>query len=788
LAAEPHPTLIEVHDLYRPIFSHGWTFNQVTTLGSAAREGSAVVLTGEQTDGSPMRVRLLAPVEGAFRLTSAFGDAPWPAQTPMLSASYDQGVELSLEAHGSGVRVSRGQLALDFQESTGLFTFSAGGRRLTGNEPLDGAWRMLSAATGRTVREDGRPYAYESLRLELDERIYGLGQQYGSLQKRGWNGLLWNRDTHGFNTSSYLTYHHTPFLWSDRGWGLFINQSQALSVEVGAPSADSLSFGCSSSTLDFFLIHGPTPAQILDRYAELTGRSAETPLWSLGVWMSRCMYESRAEVEAVVERMRAEKLPLDVIHLDPKWLAERKRHQRDGCDFVWDEGAFPEPEAFVHGLLERNVRLSLWENPYVYRDTAMYREGKERGYFLKTSAGDEARPQENVHEAVLPDFTRSEVRGWWKDQHRPYLRMGVAAFKSDYAEGVPLDAALNDGRTGEDFHNSYPLLYNQTVHEAVQEERGEAIVFGRSGYAGSARYPINWTGDPQSSWEGMAGALRAGLSLSLSGVPLWAADIGGFHNPANNSDLPAPEIYIRWAQWGLLISHARFHGVIGREPWLFGEQAVEVVRRFSELRYSLLPYLWTLVDEARRTHMPPVRPLVLQYPGDRFAREVDGEFMLGPCLLVAPILNAEGTARVYLPPGRWFDWWTWAPVEGPRWLEGTWELDRLPLYVRDNSVLPMIAPSQSTNEADWRSIRLECRINGEVTTSVVLPDRSRAQVRLRQEGAGLRVLLDPGPEEWRLTFPGRPRPGNARFNASWRFEGADVVVHAEGRVRGLITW
>ena len=251
---------------------------------------------------------------------------------------------------------------------------------------------------------------------------------------------------------------------------------------------------------------------------------------------------------------------------------------------------------------------------------------------------------------MLVDFTNPEAYRWWQEKHRPYLRMGVAAFKPDYGEAVPSDALFADGRTGEQAHNIYPLLYNRCVYEVMREERGEAMLFSRSGYAGSQRYPINWTGDQPCTWGGMAAALRSGLSLSLSGISMWSHDIGGFWNP-DNMEPPDPALYIRWAQFGLLSSHARFHGIRGREPWYFGDEAVEVVREFARLRYRLLPYIYSLAKEAEATGLPVVRPLLLEYPDDPVARQSTSSTCWAATCWSCRCFNEEGRVVVYLPPG-----------------------------------------------------------------------------------------------------------------------------------------
>jgi alpha-D-xyloside xylohydrolase len=241
----------------------------------------------------------------------------------------------------------------------------------------------------------------------------------------------------------------------------------------------------------------------------------------------------------------------------------------------------------------------------------------------------------------------------------------------------------------------------------------------------------------------MAGALRAGLSLSLSGIPFWSHDIGGFWNPPDPTQQPDTTLYIRWAQWGLLSSHARFHGHRGREPWWYGDEAVEIVRRFALLRSRLLPYLWTCANEAVETAAPVVRPLLLAYPDDPTTHHLDSQYLLGPWLLVAPVFDPRGRVRVYLPEGRWHDFWSGEVLDGPRWLDITVPLDRLPVYVRDDSLLPMGPEQTYTGERPWEPLEIDVRVS------------SRAALRVQGEGADLRVEATRAGEGVALALEGR---------------------------------
>jgi alpha-D-xyloside xylohydrolase len=277
------------------------------------------------------------------------------------------------------------------------------------------------------------------------------------------------------------------------------------------------------------------------------------------------------------------------------------------------------------------------------------------------------------------------------------------------------------------------------VFEIIQRERGEAVVFGRSGYAGSQRYPINWMGDSQCTWNGMAGALRGGLSLGLSGVPFWSHDVGGFVNPDGYVP-PNTTLYIRWAQWGLLSSHTRFHGVGPREPWHFGEKAVEIVREFARLRYRLLPYLYALAHEAHETGLPVARPLWLEYPNDPHTPSIDQQYLLGPYLLVAPVFNEEGRCNVYLPPGRWHDWWDGIVIEGPRYLQITVPIKRLPLFVREDSILPLAPVMDHVGQREWEPIELQVRVRKEARLRFFDPQRP-VEVKARRRGDEVEVSV-----------------------------------------------
>ena len=332
------------------------------------------------------------------------------------------------------------------------------------------------------------------------------------------------------------------------------------------------------------------------------------------------------------------------------------------------------------------------------------------------------------------DYSNPKAVAWIQAKFDPLFEMGVSAIKTDFGEGAPHDAVYATV-PGLAMHNLYPLLYNRAIFEHTLAATGEGIVWGRSAYAGSQRYPVHWGGDPAALWDDLGNLWHGGLSLGLSGIPFWSVDIGGF------GGTPTPELYIRWAQAGLFVSHPRAHGPIAREPWAFGETALAVFRQYTKLRYRLLPYVWTTAHHCVETSTPVMRPLVLDWQDDPTTAGIDDQFMFGEWLLVAPIVDETDRRKVYLPRGRWCDYWSGVAYEGPRWIDVAAPLDRLPIYVRAGAIIPMAPDMQHSGDKPWDPITLDVYPFGDSTFELIDGDR---RIELACRHSASRVVLHLG--------------------------------------------
>ncbi len=615
---------------------------------------------------------------------------PRPLGFELVGAQEQQGVVVIDETGGA---LTSGRLTARVAPGTPFsLTFEADGRTLTTageksiahvrvrpDAQLDGV--PVGNARGGTARAAASAYTLQQLSLGVGELVYGLGERFGPLVKNGQTVDIWNADG---GTSSEQAYKNVPFHLTNRGYGVLVNDTGHVSYEIGSEAVERLQFSVPGESLEYFVVYGGTPAGVLERYTELTGRPAQVPAWSYGLWLSTSFTTDydEATVTRFVDEMAARELPVSVFHFDCFWMREF-----NWCDFEWDPRTFPDPDGMLARLHEKDLRVCVWLNPYIGQRSPLFAEAAAAGYLVKRPDGSVW--QWDLWQAGmgLVDFTNPDATRWFQDHLRRLLRQGVDCFKTDFGERIPIEVEYFDGSAPDRMHNRYTQLYNEAVFAVLEEERGagDAVVFARSATAGGQRLPVHWGGDSTSTFESMAESLRGGLSLALSGFGFWSHDIGGFEGT------PEPAVFKRWVAFGLLSTHSRFHGSSSyRVPWAFDEEAVEVTRVFTKLKLQLMPYLYQAGLDASATGVPVMRPMALEFPGDRAAEYLDRQYMLGSSLLVAPVFSADGEVEFYLPAGRWTNWWTGEVVAST----GAWRTEQhgfetVPLYVREGAVLPL---------------------------------------------------------------------------------------------------
>jgi alpha-D-xyloside xylohydrolase len=624
-----------------------------------------------------------------------------------------------------------------------------------------GGWGLELVADGRVLTRSGRagmgiievagsgPYVHEQLALGVGENVYGLGERFGPLVKNGQAIDIWNEDG---GTSSELAYKNVPFYLTDRGYGVFVNHPGRVAFEVGSEVVSRVQFSVSGQSLEYFVIYGPTPAQVLRKYTALTGRPALPPAWSFGLWLSTSFTTSYDEQTATsfIDGMTARGLPLSVFHFDCFWMREFQ-----WCDFEWDRRAFPDPEGMLARLERRGLRSCVWINPYIAQQSALFDEGVANGYFLRKPDGDVWQTDLWQAGMAIVDFTNPAARAWFIAKLRALLAMGVSCFKTDFGERIPTDVVYFDGSDPERMHNFYTYLYNEAVFELMTEQRGagEAVVFARSATAGGQRFPVHWGGDSTTTFESMAETLRGGLSLAMCGFGFWSHDIGGFEGPADAA------VFKRWVAFGLLSSHSRLHGHRSyRVPWLYDEEAVDVLRKFLALKHRLMPYLFAAAVTAHREGIPVMRPMALEFPDDPACAHLERQYMLGGDLLVAPVFCAEGDVAYYVPAGRWTDLLRGTVVEGPRWIREQHGFDSVPVLVRPGAVIAMGARDDRPDYDYAAAVTLrvyEPRDGAQVTVSVPTTTGDDGAVfAMTRRGRELRLERTGPPAHWRVLAAG----------------------------------
>jgi alpha-D-xyloside xylohydrolase len=645
------------------------------------------VLVATLQSGARIRVEASVPLNGVLRLRSApdSGRPFAPSTSGILSHDHDKSARLMRSAdsvliHGDGVDAS-------WDHDGQGFRFGAYERF---NEPSTATVPMQS---GFRAPEDRQGPAWtEVIRLTPDCGVYGGGESYQGVNLRGRTRRLRNTEVNraAGRDTAYL---NVPLLWSDAGWGLLINSGTAVDADIAATHSEALLIELDAAEFDVVIFAGDAPT-ILAAYHQLTGPPRPVPEWAFGVWMSRSSYFSVEEMLTVADDLDSAGCPVDVMHVD-EWLE----------DVVLDTSAWssgPDRRRFPRGwtrrLHERGIRSSVWINPYLAAGSALGEWAADQGHLVLDGVGKPTGTADNP-ETWPVDFYSPATFEWWRDRLAATIaEEDVDAVLADFGEELPEATSLADGSSGAERHNTYGLIYARAVDEAARLARGDDFLpLCRSGSAGAQRYSAHWAGDLPSTWTGLTSTLRAILSMSLSGLSTLTCDAGGYWTPTSYArtrearktmaagQIAAdvdPELYARWSQWAALLPLMRFHGVGAREPTAYPEPARSAAISACRLRKRLQPYVIDAARTAAAVGTPIVRPMVLAHPGDRSARDADLQYMFGPDIVVAPILQPGGERQLWVPPGDWTPLWGAAAVQGPGWTTVECALDEFPAWRR----------------------------------------------------------------------------------------------------------
>ncbi len=666
---------------------------KVTILAPTAR----ISHRGDTLGGINLTLEITSPAPEVLRVRT-YHHAGVKNKGPEFELSLGEET-LDVTENDEEICIKSGSLSLVIIKETFSMTYLRDGEVITKSSGRDLGF-MKTDWKGFAYDKGGDAYMCQELSLSVGEMVYGMGERFTAFAKNGQSVDIWNEDG---GTSTYQSYKNVPFYITNKGYGVFVNHPEKVSFEIGTEHVSKAEFSVPGECLDYFLINGPSMKDVLVRYTDLTGKPSLPPQWTFGLWLSTSFTTNYDEetVMTFIDGMEERGIPLQVFHFDCFWMKEFH-----WSDFVWDSRVFPDPNGLLKRIKDKGLKVCVWINSYIGQESDIFEEGMEKGYFVKRTNGDVWQWDMWQPGMALVDFTNPDACKWFQDKLEVLLDMGVDCFKTDFGERIPVeDVVYFDGSAPMKMHNYYTYLYNKTVYELLERKRGkgEAVLFARSATAGGQKFPVHWGGDCWSNYEAMSESMRGGLSLTMSGFGYWSHDIGGFEATST------ADVYKRWAAFGLLSTHSRFHGSNSyRVPWAYDDEAVDVVRFFTKLKLSLLPYLYSSAATTAKTGVPMMRSMVLEYERDPICAYLDKQYMLGDNLLVAPIFNDKGQASYYLPKGTWTNYFTGEKVAGNVWREEHHDYHSIPLMVRENSIIP--TNTNITCAADSYSEGMELRV------------------------------------------------------------------------------
>jgi alpha-glucosidase len=677
------------------------------SVGAAEVESRGAASVNLRVGDALAEVAAVAP--GVFRVGLFGAGRPPEYDSPALAGDEPPPVDATVSDNDDGLSITtpEGSAAISLSPLRIAFADAAGNAVAVDDEELGMGPAGTPDPFGVPPTGDG-PRLVK--RREPGERFFGCGERTAGLEKTGSHQVFWNVDPPAGHTASLINlYTSIPFaisLREGRAHGVLLDSTHRVEIDLAAADPDRVVFEAAGGDLVYYVILGPTPRELLDRYTRLTGRTPLPPLWALGNQQSRWSYMDADEVRGIAAGFRDRGIPCDVLYLDIDYM--------DGFRvFTWNRERFPDPEGLIAELREQGFRVVTIVDPGVKVDERypVYVEGRERDFFCRTRDGDEFRNVVWPGTCAFPDFTDPAVREWWGDHHRMLLDAGVAGVWCDMNEPglfVPEHSTMRPDvvhpgggrpRFHAEVHNAYGQYMAQAAREGLARARPDArpFVISRAGYAGLQRHALQWTGDNSSWWEHLWMGMPQLQNLGLSGIAWAGVDIGGFFGDSSG------ELLARWTEFGAFQPFCRNHSAQGtraQEPWAFGEPYESVCRDMLRLRMRLLPYLYTLFEECHRTGAPILRPLLFEHPEDEATYTADDEFLLGASLLIAPITRPGIEHRhVYLPAGTWVHWWTGERIDGPAHVLAHAPLGQPALYARANTPIPLWPELETTATA-----------------------------------------------------------------------------------------
>ena len=686
-------------------------FTAVGGFGPPAREGDVLAFRG-----ATGAVTLAAAGDGVVRVRFTPAGATPLARSWVVTGAPAGGAPPVIASGADSSTLRSGSLTAVVTYAPLRVSFVSGGETIDSDDPLRGM-----AASGAAVRVWKR--------LREDEHVYGFGEKTGPLDKRG-NKLggvayaMWNSDTYGYGEGTDPLYASVPFflvLRKGRAHGVYLDNPYRTSFDVGKEDPGLLSFGATGGELDYYFIDGPSPRAVIERYTALTGRMPLPPLWALGYHQCRYSYYPESRLRFIARNFRERRIPADVLWLDI--------HYQDGYrPFTWDRERFPDPGRMIGELAAEGFRTVVIVDPHPKKEpgSRVFDEGLAGNHFVKKPDGGlyeapvwPSHAEKDPGPSVFPDFARSATRRWWGGLFDDFVKLGVAGIWNDMNEPAVFDSPTGtfplgvrhdaDGRATDhrEVHNVYGMLMSQATHEGLLALRPEArpFVLTRATFAGGQRWAAVWPGDNVSTWAHLRGSVPLLLGLSISGFPFVGADVGGFVGGAT------ADLYTRWLQSAVFTPFFRTHTAYGnpdQDPWSYGTRHEAANRRAIELRYELLPHVYTVMEEASRTGIPAMRPLFLEFPDDPRTWDRDDAFLFGRDLLVAPVLRDGAERRgVYLPKGAWFELEGGKRHAGGRDLAVPVTLESLPVFVREGAFLFRQPVLQHTGERHGKTLTVQ---------------------------------------------------------------------------------